>query len=61
MCLAYIGADGGVPGSFIGNTRTIYDTTGGFLEDLELSVDCQTAGRAQISLEGAEWPGGAES
>ena len=34
---------------------------GGLTEDLELSVDCQTAGRAQISLEGAEWPGGAES
>ena len=34
---------------------------GGLIEELELSVDCQEARRATTSLEGAEWPGGAES
>ena len=34
---------------------------GVLVEDLEWSVDCQAARRAPISLEGAEWPGGAES
>ena len=34
---------------------------GGLIEDLEWSADCQAARRAPISLEGAEWSGGAES
>ena len=37
-----------------------YDTTGGLTEDLEWPVECQAARSATISLEGAEWPGGAE-
>ena len=34
---------------------------GRLIEDLELSVDCEAVRKAPISLDGAEWPGGAES
>ena len=34
--------------------------TGGLKEDFEWSAEYQAARRTPITLEGAEWPGGAE-
>ena len=52
-------SDGGPPGSFIGKTRTQYDTTGGLERGPRWPVECQAARRAPISLEGAERQGDA--
>ena len=52
-------SDGEPQGSFIGKTRTQYDTMGGLKENLEWPVECQAARRALISLNGAERQGDA--